>query len=204
MKRLTSGLLIALALTAGSGAVAAAQPAPSQNLAIALTGGAAQVHEGDRLHYTVTVRDTGARAHAGVRMELTMPIGARAGKVDGGGKAAEPWFAAWSLTVPAKGAVTVSADFVAGAPAAGVKGYPVSACVVAEGVRLTCSTRIEQVAGASDVHALTSPAASPVWPYWVAGVVVVLLASAYFVWLRLRRRAAASAEQAPEREKVSV
>ncbi|TDQ04982.1 hypothetical protein [Labedaea rhizosphaerae] len=207
MKRLASGLLIALAVTASgavtSGAVASAQP-PSRDLAISLTGGATQVHEGDRLHYSVTVRDTGGHAHTGVRMELTMPVGARAASVAGGGKAAEPWFAAWSLTVPAKGVVTVSADFIAGAPAAGMKGYPASACVIADGVRLTCSTRIEQLAGASDVHAVTSPAGSPVWPYWVAGVVVVLLASAYFGWLRLRHRADHSPEEVPEREKATV
>jgi hypothetical protein len=200
MKRLASGLLVALAITAGSGAVAAAQP-PSRDLAITLTGGVAQVHPGDRLHYSVTVRDTGGHAHAGVRMELTMPVGARAASVADGGKAPDPWFASWSLTVPARGVVTVSADFIAGAPAKGVKGYPVSACVVAGGVRLTCSTRIEQLAGAADVHAL-APAGAPVWPYWVAGAVVVLLASAYFVWLRLRRRVVP--EDVAEREKVAV
>ena len=203
MKRLASGLLIALAVTASSGAVASAQPA-SQDLAISLSGGATQVHEGDRLHYSVTVRDTGGRAHKGVRMELTMPVGARAAKVEGGGKAAEPWFAAWSLTVPARGEVTVSADFVVGAPAAGMKGYPASACVVAGGVRLTCASRVEQLAGASDVHALASPAGAPVWPYWVAGVVVVVLAAAYFAWLRLRRRRVEVAAEVAEREKVSV
>lgn len=202
MRRLASGLLIALAVTASSGAVAGAQP--SSGLAIAMVGGGAAVHPGDRLHYSVTVRDTGGRAHTGVRMELTMPVGARAASVEGGGKAPEPWFAAWSLTVPAKGSVTVAADFIVGSPASGVKGYPASACVVADGVRMTCSTRIEQLAGASDVHGLASPA-SPVWPYWVAGAVVVLLASAYFVWLRLRRRSAVSASSdVEERAKAAV
>jgi hypothetical protein len=38
----------------------------------------------------------------------------------------------------------------------------------------------------------------------VAGVVVALLASAYFVWLRLRHRADHSPEEAPEREKATV
>jgi hypothetical protein len=138
-------------------------------------------------------------------MELTMPVGARMAAVEGGGTAPDPWFAAWSLAVPARGEVTVTADFVAGAPAAGVKGYPASACVVAGGVRLTCSTRVEQLAGATDVHALAT-GGSPTWPYWVAGVVVVLLASAYFVWLRRRSAglASASASESEEREKVTV
>src|SRR6185436_40423 len=62
----------------------------AQDLSISVTGGAAQVHAGDRLHYAVTIRDAAGRTHEGVRVELTLPVGARATKVDGG-KAPEPW-----------------------------------------------------------------------------------------------------------------
>ena len=201
MKKLVIGVLTAAAVLTGGGMAQAA--APTAGLSVSVAGGVAQVHAGDRLHYEVTVTDTAGAEHKGVRLELTLPVGARATKVTDG-KAPEPWFASWTTTVPSGGATTLTADFVAGKPAAGTKGYAVSACVVAGGIRLTCAGRVEQLAGAASVHALTPPAPAPVWPYWVAGVVVVLLAAAYFVWLRLRRRRVGVAEEVPEREKVAV
>ncbi|OLR92265.1 hypothetical protein [Actinokineospora bangkokensis] len=150
-------LTTAALLHTATWAPAAATPEPA--LTITMTDDTAETSEGTPLDYKITLTNPAAEERA-ADVELTLPVGAKATEVRDGGTAPEPWFAHWSLTIPANGTSTVSASFQAGAPRPDSKGYTATACTVRNYARLLCATDINQVPGAPDIHAVAGKAST--------------------------------------------
>lgn len=181
-----------LGLWAGGLAVssaAAAQPTPppeGRGFAIAVDDKTAAVRTGDTVTYEVTLRNT-TQVAATADVELTLPVGAAATTVGNGGRAPEPWYAKWTLDVPAGGSVTVSAAFVAGPPVDHANGYAASACLVEEFARLICATDTDQLLGADDIRVDLPGDGNHTALLRVAVAILVLLAVVALGWLWHRR-----------------
>ena len=192
MRLVLAATALAVGTVVGAPGWAGAQELPDRadGVAVAVADEVDEVAVGDRLAYTVTLRNTSARTAARVRLELTLPVGVSGAEVHDGGESVEPWLAVWQPTVPAGGTVTVSATFVAGRPRAAAKGYTAQACLVHDNVRLACVADIDQLPGAADVHALGPVPAEPGvgWRTWLAVVLGAAVVSVAMATLLLRRR----------------
>ena len=190
-------LVLATALLAPALTWSPAAADPRSDLTITMTDNAADAAAGAPLDYRITLTNADRAAPRTADVELTLPVGAHAVDVRDGGTAPEPWFAQWSLTVPAGGTTTVSAAFQAGQARAEAKGYAATACVVHNYARLLCATDMDQVPGSADIHAVaTSTPTDGANPWLIPVVAGVLVAAAAGTALHLLSRRRARAEPA--------
>lgn len=147
---------------------------------------------GDRLAYTISVRNEGHAASGRLTIALTPPTGVELARVDGGGTV-KGGIAHWTVAVAASKSATLTAEARVTEVPEGVKGLAAVACVTEGGVPKLCATDIDQIPGRPDIHAATAAAKNdrsrPDWVHWVAGSSLALVALAIVaVLIRKRRR----------------
>ncbi|WP_027344510.1 DUF11 domain-containing protein [Hamadaea tsunoensis] len=167
-------------------------PKTSAALVVAVSDGVGEAKVGDRLAYTVSVRNDGTAPGNRLAVTFTPPAGmtltaaGAQGSVAAGG-------ARWTVTVPAARTVTLTASARVDTLPDGAKGLAAIACLTEAGQRL-CATDIDQIPGRDDIHATAEAApAAKTATGWVrlatlAGIAAVALVVAGATVLRRRRR----------------
>ncbi|MYW68797.1 DUF11 domain-containing protein [Streptomyces sp. SID8379] len=156
-------------------------------VSIALTDGVSRARPGDRLHYTVTVRNDGSRPVEGLRVEQRMPDAAHHAAAGQGAKVRRGT-ASWRTDVAPGRPAELTSTLTLGAAGAGALRAGSTVCAYRKGsdAPLVC---------ASDLDLLTAPAAAgpeaatkdgASWGVWTAGGVLAA-GGAVFVVLRGRR-----------------
>lgn len=195
LSRTVTALAVGAVLSAAPAAQAAATPKPAAPkaaapaaagpaLAISVDDRRAAVAAGDRLHYTIRLRNLGTAAVHALRLTETVPTGAavltthpaaanRAGQLG------------WKVDLPRGGTVTVSSDLRAGAVGPNLLRMASVACAsIGAGAPIVCAADSDQLpAGASaaprrDPDAGSSGIDRTRWIFIGAALLVVLSAAA--------------------------
>ena len=193
MRRVVGAVLLAVALVAAP--VAAAEAAAPAGLSISIQReGSSEVHAGDSLTYTATVRNDGTDPVDG-RLVITVPSYAQI--TDLGGSEGAGADASWTVTVPAGDSVTktltVKLDSI---PKEELRVTTLVGLYLGDEAEPTIrSADAATIAGVTDpAHASGDPAAQPDAPFasplmWVGiGLVVVVIAVVVALVLVRRRR----------------
>ena len=193
MRRVVGAVLLAVALVAAP--VAAAEAAAPAGLSISIQReGSTEVHAGDSLTYTATVRNDGTDPVDG-RLVITVPTYVEITDLGGAEGAGDD--ASWTVTVPAGESVTktltVKLDTI---PKEELRVTTLVGLYLGDEAEPTIrSADAAAIAGVKDpAHASDDPDVAPASPlasplvWLVVGAVVVIVAVA--VWILVRRRRA--------------
>lgn len=184
--------------TAVPAATGTAQPAASHravpsprgpSLAISVSDGRATAAAGDRLTYTVSVRDTGSRAAPHLKITQTLSQGLEFVSASGDGVATAGRIA-WHATVPAGGTRTFRVIALVTRPPAQVSRLAAIACVaVAGGSRpIVCAAHLDRLPAAAQPAAAGSGASGGRLLAYTGGALAVLAAGLATVIASRRRR----------------
>lgn len=172
------------------GAVKAGEAGPP-TLSIGVDNGRTSAEKGDRLTYTVTLRNIGANDARGLHLTQTLPDGLRFVSADHGGKA-RPGQVTWAVDLKAGRNATVHTT-------AEVRDTPdhllrlatvACASVMRDGRPIVCATHSDRLpAGAVAEAEAARAAAPPVNRLWYAGAgLLVLILTGVLAARRARRR----------------
>jgi uncharacterized repeat protein (TIGR01451 family) len=197
---LTAGLIAIPVAAATSYPVASptAQAVSSHripSLNISVTDGRAAATTGDRLTYTVSVRDTGATAASHLKITQTLSQGLRFVSASGNG-VATAGHVAWHATVPAGGTRTFRVVALVTRPPARVLRLAAVACVARQGGSrpIVCAAHLDQLPAAANESAARSGSPGSNLTAYIAGGLAVLTAGLLTVIAarrtRLKRRQA--------------
>ncbi|WP_030912859.1 DUF11 domain-containing protein [Streptosporangium amethystogenes] len=166
-------------------AVAAAVP----SLSISIDNGRTTAEEGDRLTYTVTVRNVGTTRARGLDLTQTLPTGLKFVSADGRGSASKGQVH-WSVDVPPGKDATFHTTAEVGATPEDLLRLASIACASIEGSDkpIVCATHSDQLPAGAAAEAAAHEAAGPVTSrLWYAGAGAALLALLLTGLLLLRR-----------------
>ena len=168
----------------------AGAPSRVPSLAISVSDGRAAAAAGDRLTYTVSVRDTGSRAAPHLKITQTLSPGLEFVSASGDGVATAGRIA-WHATVPAGGTRTFRVVALVTRPPAQVSRLAAIACVaVAGGDRpIVCAAHLDRLpAAAAGAAAAGSGSSGSRLLAYTGGTLAVLAAGLATVIASRRRR----------------
>jgi uncharacterized repeat protein (TIGR01451 family) len=176
----------------GPGASTPATAAPGPQLSIAITDGRTSTSEGDRLTYTITIRNLGSSAAKALQVSQTLPTGLSFVSTDHRGKAGGGRVA-WTVDLAAGGESTLATVARVGRTPDALLRLATVACaaVTGDAKPVVCSTHSDLLpAGAA------RPAPTGSHPRWY-GAGAVALVGGVLVAMLMRRRKRRSSPVAP-------
>lgn len=198
------GAVLVVVLVSPSAAASAAKPHPDEkeskavasgvpSLSISIDNGRTTAEKGDKLTYTVTVRNVGTTRARDLGLTQTLPPGLKFVSADGRGSASKDRVS-WSVNVPpGKEAVVHTTAEVGDTPEDLLRLASV-ACANIEGSDkpIVCATHSDQLPAGAAAEAAAHEAANPVtsrlWYAGVGAVLAALLLTALLVLRRIRPR----------------
>lgn len=170
-------------------------PVSGPQLSIAVADGRESVVAGDRLGYTVTVRNLGSTNLTGLQVSQTVPAGAVVKSVDSAGVAGHGAIR-WRVRVKPAATVVLHATMAVGETPPDLLRLASVACATigGDGRPIVCATHSDELpagaaeaAGSSGMTTVTMTARQGWW-YAAAGITVLLLGFLVAMVLRLRKR----------------
>jgi hypothetical protein len=190
VKRAFVGVLLTAVLAVGP--MTAAQAVPPTGLSISIHDGSSELHSGDKLAYTATVRNSGTAQVEG-RLAITVP--AYVHVTDAAGAERTGADSNWTVVVPAGGSVTKKLVGVLGnIPKAEVRVTTLVSLYVGDATQpVIRSAESDTIAGVKDpAHAVSDrpaeSAATPIGWIGLAGGAIALVVVVVLAWGFGRRR----------------
>ena len=173
-------------------------------MAISVSDGVTSATSGDRLTYTISLRNDGAAGSGALDVRFEPPSGVDMTAVDHEGTRKDG-VATWALDVPAGATMTLTVAANVGAPPAGANGLAGIACIVHNGTPSLCATDMNQIPGRSDINAVVdppAPAPTDTSVPWLAGAGALAMVALFGVGgvLLIRRRRHHAAGVGADRE----
>jgi uncharacterized repeat protein (TIGR01451 family) len=159
-------------------------------MVIGVDDGVATAGLGDRLAYTISLRNDGHTASGRLGVAFTPPAGVKLARAGDGGTI-KGGTASWTVKVAAAKTVTLTVDALVAELPEGVKGLAAVACVTDGGVPKLCATDINQIPWRADIHSTSAAVkadAAIAWSRWAAGAGLGLVALVVIAAVILQRR----------------
>ncbi len=165
----------------------AAQSGPQ--LSIAIDNGQTSAVTGDKLTYTVTVKNLGANAVTGLVVSQTMPTGLKLVSADSSGTA-KSGKVTWPLSLKVAATATFHTTMLVGSTPAELLRLASVACasLAANGAPIVCAAHSDQLPAGAAGQAAGAPADRTWW--YVGGGIAVIVVVAAATLIVVRRRSA--------------